>query len=166
MNLLVAGILIISVIGDRKIMWSVQIIVGRGFLSAPPPPPPTPILWTTSYITYPRFQILSNPPFPIDSNVQPLTPALFVVLCDHATSDVLFFLMILWIYTYWALVPGYCCVFMQYGVKFTKVWHIVQFFASTLIWYHTHTCIHTHIHIKVTEHTQEQTDWHIHINIY
>ena len=27
---------------------------------------------------------------------------------------------------------------IQQGSKFTEVWHIMRYFASTLIWYHTH----------------------------
>ena len=48
---------------------------------------------------------------------------------DRATFDVLFCLMILWIHTYQTLVPQYqkdldVC-FMQQGVKFTEVWHVM-----------------------------------------
>ena len=28
--------------------------------------------------------------------------------------------------------------FMKQGIKFTEVWHIMWFFAGTLIWYHIH----------------------------
>ena len=35
---------------------------------------------------------------------------------------------------------------MQQGVGFTEVWHIMWFFAGTLIWYHTNKHTHTHKH--------------------
>ena len=52
---------------------------------------------------------------------------------------------------------GTLVCFMQQGVKFTEVWHIMWFLTSTLIWYHTH---------KDTKHTQELIDWHTHKNTY
>ena len=73
---------------------------------------------------------------------------------DHATFDVLFYLMIIWIYTCQALVPWYqedldVC-FMQQGVRFTEVTHDVVFY-----WY-SDLISHTHKH---TQHTlRGQTD--------
>ena len=44
--------------------------------------------------------------------------------------------------------------FTHQGVKFCEVWHIMVFFAGTLIWYHTHihtqTQIHTHTNTYYT----------------
>ena len=55
------------------------------------------------------------------------------------------------------LVPeGLCSVFYATSTKFTEVWHIMGFFASTLIWYYTDT--------KDTQPTQGPVDWHTHIN--
>ena len=45
--------------------------------------------------------------------------------------------------------------FLQQGVMFTEVWHIMRFFTGTLIWYHTQT-----------QYTQGPADWHTHINVY
>ena len=72
-----------------------------------------------------------------------LLSCFFGWLSDHATFDVLIYLMIIWIYTCQALLPWYqkdldVC-FMQQGVRFTEVWHIMWFFTGTLIWYHKHT---------------------------
>ena len=85
------------------------IIVGRGVLTLPilwrPPPP---------YIAL-FFQIWSNPlpsplPPPHSPHPQPPPPLPFLLPCffqwmgDPATFDALFY-FILWIYTYWTLVP-------------------------------------------------------------
>ena len=53
---------------------------------------------------------------------------------------------------------GSRCVFyaIKQGVKVPEVWHIMWFFASTQILYHTHT----------QTHTQGPVDWHAHINVY
>ena len=59
----------------------------------------------------------------------------------------------------------YSLCFIQIGVKFTEVWHIMWFFAGTLIWYYIHTNIRTHTN-KNIQHTQGAVDWHTHINIY
>ena len=101
--------------------------------------------------------------------LQPLPQLLFLISCffdwlgDRATFDMLFHLMILWIYKCRALVPQYHnnldMYSMQQDVKFTEVWHIIWFFASTLIWYHTH--IHTKIHS-----TLRPIDWCTHISIH
>ena len=106
------------------------------------------------------FQILSNPFSPTF-----LSPSTSVLSCffgwrgDHATFYLLFYLMVIWIYTSQALVPWYqknldVC-FMQQRVRFTDIWHIMWFFIGTLIWYHKHT-----------RHTQGPVDWHTHINVY
>ena len=63
-------------------------------------------------------------------------------------------LLILWVYTCWALVLWYqkdlTVCFIQQGIKFDKasrhqVWHILWFFAGTLIWYNTPTRKQRHI---------------------
>ena len=74
-------------------------------------------------------------------HLQPRPQLFFLLSCffgwmgDHATFDVLFYLMIIW--------PWYqkdldVC-FMQQGVRFTEVWHIMWFFTGTPIWYHKRT---------------------------
>ena len=55
------------------------------------------------------------------------------------------------------LVPeGPCCLvvcFTQQDIKFTEVWHIMRFFAGSLIWYHTHKQRHTtHTRVKRLTH--------------
>ena len=91
----------------------------------------------------PFFQFCPTPP-----------PLLFLLSCffgwmsDHATFDVLFYLMITWIYTCRALVLQYqkdldVC-FLQQGIKFTEVWHIMCFLL--VLWFditHTNTQTHT-----------------------
>ena len=74
-------------------------------------------------------------------------------ISDPATFYVQFYLLILWIYTCWALVPCHMIYArtykdlaiwsMQQGVKFTEVWYMMLFFTGTLIWYHTCTNTHT-----------------------
>ena len=79
--------------GALTVVYNI-LIVGRVFL--------------TPKIAYPRFQILSNTlPRPPSS-----TPTVFFLLscsfdwmCDRATFDVLFYLMIIWIYKSRPLVP-------------------------------------------------------------
>ena len=111
--------------------------------------------------------ILLIPPLPC--HLQPPPPLLLLLLCffgwmgDHATFDVLFYLMIIWIYTCQALVPWYqkdldVC-FMQQGVRFTEVWHMWFFTDTLMLLSHTQTQKHT-------QHTQGPVDWHTHINIY
>ena len=88
-----------------------------------------------------------SPPHPC--HLQPPSQPFFLLFCsfgwmgDHATFDVLFYLMIILIYTWQAFVPWYQkgldVSFMQQGVRFTEIWHIVWFFTGTLIWYHKHT---------------------------
>ena len=71
---------------------------------ASPPPPPQPPLHTPMHT---HTQTFPPPLF--------LLPCFFDLLSDCATSDVLFYLMILWIYAWQALVPlvpqGPCGVF-------------------------------------------------------
>ena len=103
----------------------------------PPPPPPPP----------PRPSYLSAPP-----------PLFFLLLRffgwmgDHSTFDVLFYLMIIWIYTCQAFVPeGPWCVF--YATRrqvYCRLTHNVFYWNSDLI---------SHKH---TQHTQGPIDWHTH----
>ena len=95
----------------------------------------------------------THPHFIATSNSPPPPPLFFLLSCffgwigDHATFDVLFYLMIIWVYTCQALVPWHQkdldVYFMQQGIRFTEVWHIMWFFTGTLIWYHKHTNAHT-----------------------
>ena len=114
------------------------------------------------------FQILCKPLSPNSLSPPTSTPTVLSVVLfllaewvgDHATFDVLFYLMIIWNYTCQALVPWYqkdldVC-FMQQGVRFTEVWHNVIFY-----WY-SNLILQTHKH---TQHTQGPVDWHTHINI-
>ena len=83
---------------------------------------------------HPFFRFCQHTPSPpLPCHLQPPPPLFFLLSCFygwmgyHATFDVLFYLMIIWIYTYQALVPCYqkeldVC-FMQQGAKFTEVWH-------------------------------------------
>ena len=94
--------------------------------------PKTPYFMKTSYsiLPTPLFQILSNCPFLVTFNPPPP------------------WVMILWIYSCWALVPYYqkdldVGFIMQQGVKFTEFWHM-WFFTGTLIGYHTQTHIQRH----------------------
>ena len=65
---------------------------------------------------------------------------------DHTTSDVLLYLMIIWIYTCQALVPKDLDVcFMQQDTNFTEVWEIIRFLV--VLWLDTtHTQTHKHTH--------------------
>ena len=52
-------------------------------------------------------------------------------------------------FTYWQLVPDLSTrrtlmCFMQQGIKFTEVWHIMWLFTGTLIWYQTRRQTQTH----------------------
>ena len=95
------------------------------------------------------FKFCPTPSPPLPCHLQPPPQLFFRLSCFfgwmgyHATLDVLFYLMIIWIYTCQALVPWYqrdldVC-FMQQGVRFTEVWYIMWFFTGTLIWYHKQT---------------------------
>ena len=111
-----------------------------------------PILLTPTPVS--NFVQPSLPLSPNPCHLHPPHQGFFLLSCffcwmgDHATFDVLFYLMIIWIYTCQASVPYYQkdldVYFMQQGVKSTVVWHIVWFFTGTLILYHTHTHMHTH----------------------
>ena len=114
-------------------------IVDRGLL--------TPILWQPPYVAYILFCKFRPTPFPHTQN--PILPSLhFLLLCffdwvsDCATSDVLFYLMTLWIYKIPSLGTllgqGTCSVFYATRCQFTEVQHMTWLFASTLILYHTH----------------------------
>ena len=107
-------------------------------------------LWRPPFFQF--YSLTPAPPFPC--HLQTLPP-LFLQLTgffgwmgDHATFDVLFYLMI-WIYTYQALGPW--CVFHA-----TR-WGLTHNFTGTLIWYHTQ---------KYTQHTQGPVDWHTHLSKY
>ena len=107
--------------------------------------PPPPLFFIKFYPTP------LPPPFPLLSN--PYTHCCFFCLVSLAE---------------WMIVPHLiCCIllndirdlqmsslvtqyqknldvcFMQQGIRFTEAWHIVWFFAGTLIWYSIHK--HTHI---------------------
>ena len=71
----------------------------------------TPILWSTLYCLPPFLNFDPPPPqkkFPY--HLRPPPPPIFLLSCffgwmgDHATFDLLFYLMITWIYTCWAFV--------------------------------------------------------------
>ena len=71
--------------------------------------PNNPMLWRAPYVAYPTF--LNFRPTPLPRRLQPSPPVLFLMSCffgwmgNCATFHVLFYLMVLWIYTCWALVP-------------------------------------------------------------
>ena len=80
-----------------------KVIVGRGVLTP---------LWRPPYMAYPPpFSNVAQPPppFPVASNPQPqcsfCLSCFFGWMGDCITFDVLFYLIILWIYTCRALVP-------------------------------------------------------------
>ena len=121
-----------------------------------------PILLTPTPVS--NFVQPSLPLSPNPCHLHPPHQGFFLLSCffcwmgDHATFDVLFYLMIIWIYTCQALVPWYqkdlnVC-FMQQGVRFAEVWHV--FFLVLLI-------SQTHKH---TQHTPVPVEWHTHINVY
>ena len=126
-------------------------------------------LWRPLYIAYPPpFSNFVQPPlshFPATSDLHPNCS----FCCPVSLAE-------------WVIIPHLMCylpndnmdlhmsslgtlvpegTFMQQGVRFTEVWHIMWFFTGTLIWYHKHTHTHTH-----TQHTQGPVDWHSHINVY
>ena len=102
----------------------------------PPPPPPPPLL------PNPFFKFCSHPNFPVTSNTHPhcffsclVSFAEWVIITAH--------------FTYWQLVPDLSTrrtlmCFMQQGIKFTEVWHIMWLFTGTLIWYQTRRQTQTH----------------------
>ena len=63
--------------------------------------PPHPLFKFCPHLPQPHFPVTSFPPPPLLF----LLPFLFGWMGNHATSDVLFYLMIIWIYTCQALVP-------------------------------------------------------------
>ena len=116
---------------------------------------------------YPFFKFCPTSPPRLPCHLQPSPPLFFLFsfffgwIGDHATFDVLFCVMIIWIYTCRALVPLYqkdlnVC-FMQQRAKFTEVWHV--FF---LYWYSDLT-LHTHIN---THNSQGPLHGHTHKLIY
>ena len=105
-----------------------------------------PILLTPTPVS--NFVQPSLPLSPNPCHLHPPHQGFFLLSCffcwmgDHATFDVLFYLMIIWIYTCQALVPWYqkdlnVC-FMQQGVRFAEVWHMC-FFSGTLDFTNTQT---------------------------
>ena len=138
----------------RSYISHIKPIVGRGFL--------TPLFYEDS----PFFKFCPTPPL----YLQPPPPMLFLLsnffdwMGCRATFDVLFYLVILCIYSCW--VSWYLCnrrtllCFIQQDVKFTEVWHIMQFLAGTLIWYHTDTQTKTYSTFR------GPINWHTHKNIY
>ena len=133
-----------------KTSFPYGIIVARGVLT-------TLFYEEPPILPNPPFQILSNPPpsFCVASN--PQRPLFFLLSCffgwmSDCTTVMCYFavLMILWIYTCQVLVPKYqkdldVC-FMQQGIKCIEVWHLMWFFAGTLIWYHKNTYTQTQRH--------------------
>ena len=109
-------------------------------------------LWRPLYIAYPPpFSNFVQPPlshFPATSDLHPNCS----FCCPVSLAE-------------WVIIPHLMCylpndnmdlhmsslgtlvpegTFMQQGVRFTEVWHIMWFFTGTLIWYHKHTHTHTH----------------------
>ena len=123
---------------------------------------------TPPYIACPNFLYFC--PTPLSRRTKPSPPLLFLMSfffdwMDHcATFNVLFYLMILWIYTCQALVPKYkddiAMCFMQQRIRFTEVWNIMWLFL--VLWF---DFITTYTY-KDIQHTQGPIDWHAHINIY
>ena len=103
--------------------------------------------------------LLPTPPIYILSNPSPPSPPTFT---STAIFDVLFLWLNGWSCHSWCvillndivdlymssldtLIPEELAMcFVQLGVKFTEVWHIMWLFPDNLIWYHTH--IHTKTH--------------------
>ena len=111
--------------------------------------------WNKMFITH-FAQILCTPsptPFPVIFNPLPrcwfLLSCLFRWIGDRPTFYVLFYLLMSWAYTCWALT---LCMF--YVTRCPVYWRPTCFFAGTLIRYHTHT---THSGANRLTH---------HINIY
>ena len=126
--------------GDEKFFVSLLSWQTGSILPTPPPP--------SSF-----FKFCPTPSPLLPCHLQPPPQLFFLLSCffgwmgDHATFDVLFYLMIIWIYTCQALVPWYqkdldVC-FMQQDIRFTEIWHIMWFFTGTLIWYHKPTNVHS-----------------------
>ena len=115
-----------------------------------------------SWQRVPNPPILWRPPFQILSNLHPflLLPTLLHPHCsfrclvlfgwvgDRAIFDVLFYLMISWIYKCWALVPeGPWCVF------YTKMHQL--YWGTLVLWFDV---THTHTHTRNI--LQRLVDWH------
>ena len=118
--------------------------------------PNTPFVMKTPYIAYPHlFRIFSNP-----SSLLPLTfisTTLFDVFflwlnertCHIWCVILLINIMDLHILSLGTLVvEQLCSVFMQKGVKFTEVWHIMCFLL--VLWFDI-TNTHTHKHTQPTQ---------------
>ena len=130
--------------------------------------PNPPILWRP-----PPPQLLYYLPLPFPNFVQPpllwclqFPPPLLILLScffgwmgDHTTFDVLFYLMISWMYTCRALGPW--CVF--YATRCQYYWGLTH--NVVFCWY-SDLISHKHTHkLKDKQHTQGSVDWHTHINI-
>ena len=135
------------IMGDMKFLKSIY-IVGRGWL--------TPYFTKTSSLFPPPFFFKFFPPLlPLHCHLQPPSWLFFLLSCffgwivDRTTFDVPFYLMIIWIYIYWALVPeGSWCVFvcfMQQSVKFTEFWQVMWVFTGTHSFFITYTNTQTYI---------------------
>ena len=112
-----------------------------------------PILWRPPILPTPFLQICQTP-FPCC--LQPPSPLLFLLPCffdwmgDWATFDVVFYLMILWIYlcrlrTF--VSEGSWCMFLL------AIWFNIT---------HTNTDKHTHTHTHTHTYTHTHTHTHIH----
>ena len=103
----------------------------------------------------PFFFKFFPPLLPLHCHLQPPSWLFFLLSCffgwivDRTTFDVPFYLMIIWIYIYWALVPeGSWCVFvcfMQQSVKFTEFWQVMWVFTGTHSFFITYTNTQTYI---------------------
>ena len=135
------------IMGDMKFLKSIY-IVGRGWL--------TPYFTKTSSLFPPPIFFKFFPPLlPLHCHLQPPSWLFFLLSCffgwivDRTTFDVPFYLMIIWIYIYWALVPeGSWCVFvcfMQQSVKFTEFWQVMWVFTGTHSFFITYTNTQTYI---------------------
>ena len=118
------------------------------------------ILWRTSSPSFSNF-VHPPPTSPLPPTPTPtvLSVVLFLWLNGyHTTFDVLlFYLMIIWIYTCqastWRTLMCVLCNKVSSLLRSDTMW----FFTCTLIWYHTH--MHT-------QYTQGPVDRHTHMNIY
>ena len=122
-------------------------IVGRGFL--------TPYFMKTPYIAYHSFFTFCATPHQPPPSLLFLLPCFFGWMRDRATFDVLFYLMTLWIYKYWVLVPYYQ-TWTLLIVLCNKASHVLRFkqWCSVLLvlWFDI-----THINIQTkTQHTEGQ----------
>ena len=135
-----------------------------------------PILWRPPIL--PLFFKFVKPPFPCC--LQPPSPLLFLLPCffdwmgDWATFDVVFYLMILWIYlcrlrTFVSEGSWYMFLLaIWFNITHTNTDKHTHTYTHT----HTHTHIHTHTHTHTYTHTKTYStlcgpvDWHNYINIY